>query len=226
MSSRNHRFLKGIYIWLRRYLSGNVNILKTEHLRNVVKMWVCCKVTSVNQYTISSARKASQRYFHCSKLVLNTHTLSLSLGFLGSHPFCLRTAVNSTIFGVSLSKQNLLLLLLGPLGKLLECAGKPEANDLVLMYIIMRKLYTDITSPGLCSTSDLASPSQQANIQSTLPQDSVDRQEIIKHCRKRKFVRSHYKTYRKYHLTCSSSLSNSSLLFLCRKTALDSSLSF
>lgn len=38
--------------------------------------------------------------------------------------------------------------------------------------------------------------------------------------------RSHYKTYWNYFPTCSSSLSNSSLLFLCRKTARDSSLNF
>lgn len=28
-------------------------MLKTEHLRNAAKMWFCCKVISVNQYTSS-----------------------------------------------------------------------------------------------------------------------------------------------------------------------------
>jgi len=49
----------------------------------------------------------------------------------------------------------------------LECAGKPEATDLVLIYIIKRKLYTDVTSPRLCSTSALASTSQPATCPDT-----------------------------------------------------------
>lgn len=111
-------------------------------------------------------------------------------------------------------------------GKSLQNAGKPEAINSVLKYITTKKLHTGITSPRLSSTSALPSTvcpntkhlttrfcGHTGNHQ-TLTGDNLN------------LSRSHYETYRNYFPTCSSSLSSSSLLFLCRKTALDSSLNF
>lgn len=125
----------------------------------------------------------------------------------------------------AIPKQNLFHCL-GPPGKSLQHAGKLEAINLVLPYIITRKLHTGISSPILGSTSALPSTvcpntkhlttrfcGQTGNHQ-TLTGNNLNP------------FRSYSKTYRNYFPTCSSSLSNSSLLFLCRKTALDSSLNF
>lgn len=107
----------------------------------------------------------SKHYFHCSKLLLNTHTDTLSHTriYRVTSLLSLHCSKLSLKFLSMICKQNLLLLL-GPLGKLLEHAGKLEAIDLVLIYSITRKLYTDITSPRLCRTPALARTSQPANV--------------------------------------------------------------